>query len=166
MYERQTQLLPPHPYQSDWWSWPLLIRPIWYFYEPDGGVQRGVLLIGNPVIWYDGLVAVAACLWAGLRRRSAAIGGAGLLWIVSLAIWAAIPKSLGFFYYYHLSGIFLCVAIAAAFHAFPQSRRRYLDEIFLFAALFAFFHFWPILSAAPLDGPGAFNRWMWFDRWR
>ncbi|MFV1920283.1 phospholipid carrier-dependent glycosyltransferase [Sphingomonas sp. MJ1 (PH-R8)] len=166
MYERQTQLLPPHPYQSDWWSWPLLIRPIWYFYEPDGGVQRGVLLIGNPVIWYGGLVAVAACLWAGLRRRSAAIGGAGLLWVASLALWAAIPKSLGFFYYYHLSGIFLCVAIAAAFHAFPQSRRRYLDEIFLFAALFAFFHFWPILSAAPLDGPGAFNRWMWFDSWR
>ena len=23
----------PHTYQSDWWSWPLMIRPIWYFYE-------------------------------------------------------------------------------------------------------------------------------------
>ncbi|MFV0624743.1 phospholipid carrier-dependent glycosyltransferase [Sphingomonas sp. ac-8] len=166
MYARQTQLLPSHPYQSDWWSWPLLVRPIWYFYEQDQGVQRGVLLIGNPAIWYGGLAAVAACLWAGWRRRAVAAGGAGLLWVASLGIWAAVPKSLGFFYYYHLSGIFLCVAIPAAFHAWPQSRRRHFDEVVLFAALFCFLHFWPILSAAPLSGPGAFNRWMWFHSWR
>lgn len=166
MYARQTQVLPPHTYQSDWWSWPLLIRPIWYFYEPDQGVQRGILLLGNPAIMWGGMVAVAACLWAGWRQRSPAILGSGLLWIASVGIWAAIPKSLGFYYYYHLSGIFLCVAISAAFQAYPALRRRRLDEWFGFLALFAFFHFWPIISAAALDGPQAFNRWMWFDSWR
>jgi len=28
MYAQQTQVLPPHTYQSSWWSWPLMIRPI------------------------------------------------------------------------------------------------------------------------------------------
>ncbi len=32
MYRQQTQILPPHTYQSGWWTWPLDIRPIWYLY--------------------------------------------------------------------------------------------------------------------------------------
>src|SRR6201999_2226396 len=28
MYAQQTQVLPHHNYQSSWWTWPLLIRPI------------------------------------------------------------------------------------------------------------------------------------------
>lgn len=29
MYGQQTQVLPHHTYQSHWWSWPLMLRPIW-----------------------------------------------------------------------------------------------------------------------------------------
>jgi dolichyl-phosphate-mannose--protein O-mannosyl transferase len=28
MYHQQTQVLPHHPYQSSWWTWPLMIRAI------------------------------------------------------------------------------------------------------------------------------------------
>ncbi len=166
MYARQTQILAAHPYQSSWWTWPLLIRPIWYFYEPDNGVQRGVLLLGNPAIMWGGLVAVAVCLWTGWRRRMPALVGVGLLWVGSLAVWAAIPKSLGFYYYYHLSGIWLCMALAAAFDAHRRGRWARADEWFALIAILLFAYFHPIISAAPLSGPQAFNRWMWFDSWR
>ena len=33
IYEQQTQPLARHPYQSEWWQWPLIGRPIWYLYE-------------------------------------------------------------------------------------------------------------------------------------
>ncbi|KQM98301.1 glycosyltransferase family 39 protein [Sphingomonas sp. Leaf25] len=166
MYQRQTQILAPHPYQSSWWSWPLLLRPIWYFYEPDGGVQRGVLLLGNPAIMWGGLAAVALCLWSGIRRRSDALTGVALLWIGSIAVWAAIPKSLGFYYYYHLSGIWLCLALAAAFHAHGRGRWRHADEWFGYLSIALFVYFYPIISAAALAGPQSFNRWMWFPGWR
>ena len=54
MYHQQTQILPSHPYQSSWWSWPFMVRPIWYLYERADGAQRGVLLIGNLAILYGG----------------------------------------------------------------------------------------------------------------
>jgi dolichyl-phosphate-mannose-protein mannosyltransferase len=41
MYALQTQVLKQHTYQSDWWSWPLMIRPIWYFYEWDRARSAG-----------------------------------------------------------------------------------------------------------------------------
>ena len=114
MWKLQTQVLTPHNYQSDWWSWPLMLRPIWYFYEPDQGAQRGVLLIGNPAIMWGGLVAVAACWWAGLRGKAGPPLAAAMLWTVSFGVWAVIPKSLGFYYYYYLAGIILSAVLAVA----------------------------------------------------
>lgn len=165
MLARQTQVLPPHTYQSNWWTWPLMIRPIWYLYEPVDGAQRGVLMLGNPAVMWGGLVAVALCLWGAVRERSVALGVAAGLWIGSYAMWAIIPKSLGFFYYYYLSSIWLCVAIAVAFDHFGHGKQRYWDEAFLVLAAGLFVYFYPILSAAALPGPRAFLKWMWFSTW-
>jgi dolichyl-phosphate-mannose--protein O-mannosyl transferase len=164
MYASQVQVLPPHTYQSSWWSWPLDIRPIWYFYEPVAGIQRGILLVGNPAVMWGGLIAVAACGWRWLRTRDTAAGAAAGLWIGGFAIWALIPKSLGFFYYYYLPSIWLGVALAVAFDR-TSRRLRYWDEAYLVLVATLFVHFYPILSAAALSGPQAFQRWMWFPTW-
>jgi dolichyl-phosphate-mannose--protein O-mannosyl transferase len=165
MYAQQTQVLPPHPYQSVWWTWPLMIRPIWYLYERADDAQRGILMIGNPAVLWGGLIAVAACLWGGWRdgdRRRLAVAG---LWIFSLGLWALIPKSLGFFYYYHLSSIWLALPIAAALDRHAVGRWRGWDEAYLALVLGLFIYFFPIISALPLAGPGSFRHWMWFPTW-
>ena len=162
MYLRQKQVLPHHTYQSPWWTWPLLIRPIWYLYEPADGAQRGILLIGNPVVMWGGLVAVAALYWGWVKSGSARLLGPALLWTLAFAQFALIPKSLGFYYYYYPASVFLCVAIAAAF---DHWRLRGWDEAFLLAAFATALYFLPVLSAQALTDPGAFRRWTWFASW-
>lgn len=164
MYQQQTQVLPPHPYQSSWWTWPLMVRPIWYLYEVVDGAQRGILLIGNPAILWGGLIAVGYCLWAGWRRGAAKLGGAAAIWLASLLIWAIIPKSLGFFYYYYPSTIFLCLALAATLDDL-RLRHPHWDEAFVAISAGLFVLFYPILSAAALPGAQAFRYWMWFPSW-
>ncbi|MDF7776660.1 phospholipid carrier-dependent glycosyltransferase [Sphingomonas sp. AOB5] len=166
MYAAQTQVLSHHTYQSDWWSWPIMERPIWYLYEYNNGAQRGVLLIGNPMIMWGGLIAVGYCLWNWFRTRAILPLAMALLWIASLAIYIVIPKSLGFFYYYHLSGIFICFALPVAFDRYDAGRKRGYEEWFLAAALLLFVYFYPIISAMPLSDGRAFEHWMWFDSWR
>ena len=165
MFHQQTQVLPPHTYQSSWWTWPLDIRPIWYLYEPVDGAQRGILMLGNPAVIWGGLVAVLACGWRWLRTRDIASGAAAMLWVGSIAMWALIPKSLGFFYYYYLSTIWLPIAIAVAFDRYASPRLRYWDEAFLLLTAILFVHFYPIIAATALSGPQAFHRWMWFSTW-
>ncbi|SOB88333.1 Dolichyl-phosphate-mannose-protein mannosyltransferase [Sphingomonas guangdongensis] len=166
MYKLQTQVLQAHPYQSGWLSWPFAIRPIWYLYEPVDGAVRGILYLGNPLVMWGGLVAVAWLGWHWWRTRVPVAGALALLWAASLAIWAAIPKSLGFYYYYHLSGVFLCVAIPAAFHLHAGAKpSRALFWFAVFAGAL-FIRFLPILSAAALPNDQAFTQWMWLDSWR
>lgn len=158
--------LPHHPYQSSWWTWPLDLRPIWYLYEPVDGVQRGILMLGNPAVMWGGLVAVAACFYAGIRDRVRPMLAIALLWAGSYGVWIVIPKKVGFFYYYYLPSIFLGLAIAAALERYAEPRFKFASEAGLALALALFAGFFPIISAAPLDGDQAFLRWMWFDSWR
>jgi dolichyl-phosphate-mannose-protein mannosyltransferase len=164
MYHRQTQVLPPHTYQSDWWTWPLMVRPIWYLYEQADGAQRGIWLIGNPAIAWGGLGAVAACWWGWTRTGSSRVLAPACLWAAGLLQFAAIPKSLGFYYYYYPSGIFLSVALAVAFDHW-RARTRGWDEAFLLLAFALALFFLPVLSAQALTDAGAFRRWTWFASW-
>ncbi|WP_375397181.1 glycosyltransferase family 39 protein [uncultured Sphingomonas sp.] len=165
MYAAQTQMLPAHTYQASWWTWPLMIRPIWYLYENVDGAERGILMIGNPAVLWGGLVAVAACLYGAARDRSGTLLFAALLWIGSYAVWIIIPKSIGFFYYYYLPSIFLCVALAAACDHFARGRLQRWDEAFVGLAFGLTVYFFPIISAAALANDQAFLHWMWLKTW-
>lgn len=164
MYEQQVQVLPHHTYQSDWWTWPLLIRPIWYLYEVTDGAQRGILMIGNPLLMWGGLVAVAACLWGWVTSRSPRLLAAFALWAGSVAIFALIPKSLGFYYYYYPSSIFIVIAIAAVFDHW-RARLGKWDERLVIAAFILALSYFPVLSAQALGSPRAFQYWTWLPSW-
>jgi hypothetical protein len=59
----------PHLWGSPWWSWPIMLRPIRYFYgaNPDGAL-RIVLAIGNPLVWWASTLAVVAGLVEVARK--------------------------------------------------------------------------------------------------
>ncbi|WP_375249107.1 glycosyltransferase family 39 protein [Sphingomonas sp.] len=164
MYLRQTQVLPPHTYQSNWRTWPLMIRPIWYLYEPVAGVQRGILMIGNPAVMWGGLVAVAACYAGWVRNGAARLLAAAALWTFAVGIFAVIPKSLGFYYYYYPASVFLAVVLAVALEQW-RARLGGWIELYLALAATLTLYFLPVLSAEPLAHAGAFRRWTWFASW-
>ena len=166
MARMQRGVIEPHPYQSGWQEWVLNWRAIWYLYEPVDGAQRGVLLIGNPLTMLLGLPALGWCAWIALTKRRGAEIALVVLYTVSLGFWIVADKPVQFYYHYFLPGSFLLGALALALDTLWARGRRWLAVLPLVgsAALFAWFY--PILSAAPLSGPGAFAQWMWLDSWR
>lgn len=166
MLALQTQQLKNHPYQSTWSQWVGNARAIWYLYENVDGAQRGVLLVGNPFSMLVGLIGAAWCTWAGVVDKRRDMLGVAVLYLVSIGFWMVAAKSVQFYYHYFLPSIFLMAALALTLDEFWQRKSRAVPLIVLgiSAALFAWFY--PILSAAELDGPQAFNKWMWYDGWR
>jgi dolichyl-phosphate-mannose-protein mannosyltransferase len=81
MAEFSLGLAAEHPYASRPWSWPLLVRPVAYYYvgdKPPGTVAH-ILGMGNPAVFWGGSLAVlyAAYRWAmvlGWRRLLAVFG--------------------------------------------------------------------------------------------
>lgn len=166
MLAMQTQVPLPHPYQSVWWQWAGNIRSIWYLYEEIDGAQRGVMLIGNPVTMLAGLPALAWCAWAWLRQGRPDCAALAVLYAASLALWVVAPKAVQFYFHYFLPAMFLSAALALACERLWQRGERLVPTSLVGGACAAFAFWFPILSAAPLDGGQAFLDWAWTEGWR
>ena len=162
----QESVVEPHPYQSQWFEWLLNWRAIWYLYETVDGAQRGVLLIGNPLTMLLGLPALAWCAWAGIARRRRDALAVAALYAAGIGFWIVVNKPIQFYYHYFLPSCFLLAGLALALdEVWKRGRRRSVLGV-LAASLLLFAWFYPILSAAPLEGAHSFARWMWLDSWR
>ena len=65
-----------HPFQSPWWQWPFILKPMWFAqdsYEP-AGYASTIMCMGNPWVFYLGAIAMlgalAACVLKYLNLRS------------------------------------------------------------------------------------------------
>jgi len=169
MLELQQSTLQPHPYMSRWYEWIVNWRAIWYLYENLDGAQRGVLLIGNPLTMLISLPALAWCAFAGFFRRNRAALCVFALYAVSFGMWIVAPKPIQFYYHYLLPSCFLIAALALALDDLWRRggrARRGAAIAVVAASCGVFAWFYPIISSAPLDGPQAFQKWMWLESWR
>jgi len=166
MLTLQEQVVSPHTYQSVWYEWVTNWRAIWYLYEPADGAQRGIMLIGNPLTVLLALPALAWCAWAGIARRRWDALAVTVLYAASLGLWILASKPVQFYYHYLLPSVFLIAALALALDALWRRGWHWIPILVLAGSLGMFAFFWPILTAAPLDGPNAFLRWTWLDSWR
>lgn len=71
-----------------------------------------------------------------------------------------------FYYHYLVPSTALLAALALALDAWWRGGHRAAALTVLAGSCATFAWFYPILSAAPLSGEQAFNRWMWIDSWR
>ncbi|MEM7689925.1 MAG: phospholipid carrier-dependent glycosyltransferase [Pseudomonadota bacterium] len=165
--ELQGQVLMPHTYQSTWPQWVTNTRGIWYLYEFTDNAQRGVLLIGNPVTMWLGLPALVWCLIAGLYRMNWPRVAVAVGYGVALGFWLIAPKPVQFYYHYTIPSVFLLAALAFALGDLRQSEKyRWISTAVLLASVGMFAVFYPILTAAPLEGPMSFAKWTWLNGWR
>lgn len=171
-----------HPYSSPWDTWPIMMRPI-FLYVSSGGAM--IYSLGNPIIFWAGLPALAFVLWQGLRglrarfdeatgrlslsgslgREQAALLFVVLTYLAFLLPWAIQPRLL-FIYHYLPSLAFLLLALAYAIHWLwqrPWSRAPAIA--FLAAAALTFVYFYPHLAAVDVSD-GLKDSYFWFSSWR
>lgn len=166
MLKLQDSVVKPHLYQSRWWQWVFNIRPIWFFYSPWDGAQRGVLCLGNPFTMLAGLPALLLCLWAGVRKGDRLRGAVVVLYAASLVFWAINGKPVQFYYHYALASVFLMAALALVLADWWEQRRRWPGALVVVLSGMMFVGFYPILSAGALPGKLSYRDYTWLDSWR
>ena len=70
MYTYHSTLSETHPFESSWYQWPIMYKPVWYYVGYYGGnVKSTIVGIGNPVIWWTGIVASLYVLVRTIAKR-------------------------------------------------------------------------------------------------
>jgi dolichyl-phosphate-mannose--protein O-mannosyl transferase len=162
MLDFHTELGGDHPYQSPPWSWPLLQRPVAYWFGDEGGAYREILATGNPVAWWAGLVALLALVvtwaragWDWWRPEPVILGAAGATFLPWLVLSG--DRSQTFLWYFLPTLPFVYLALGC-FAAWAWSSARVTPRAaagIIGVLVIVGFGFWlPIATALPLDPDG------------
>jgi dolichyl-phosphate-mannose--protein O-mannosyl transferase len=112
-----------HPYSSKWWTWPFLLRPVWYHFKDVPGDASHVVGVwggGNPLLWWGGFAAIIVALARGIRERHLASVFLVTAFILHYVVWSWIGRTL--FQYHYLPSLYasllaLGMALAALWRA-------------------------------------------------
>ncbi len=155
MYWYHSSLTAPHPAGSPWWSWPLVLKPVyWYFGASTGGDNAYIYDAGNVVLFWAGLVAFFWCAVAAIRARSVPLAFVVFAGLVQYVAWIPIGRVL-FFYHFFTVLPFYLLALAAALAFLWETGRARLVIGYLAVAAAAFAYFYPFTSAQPFPGAQA-----------
>lgn len=169
MVRLQDSVVKKHTYMTVWWQWVLDLRGIWYLYENVDGSQRGILLVGNPVSMWTGLVALGWCLWAGIRKGRRDALACAVFYLAAIGMWVGNGKPVQFYYHYLLPGTFLITCLALALDEAWRQRSPLWPRVaalVIAANLAMWAWFLPLQTAAALSGgKAAYKAWMILPGW-
>jgi dolichyl-phosphate-mannose-protein mannosyltransferase len=166
MWNYHSGLKEGHPYSSTWWTWPLMLRPVWYYFVSKDGTDTGIWAIGNAAVWWASVPALLCAAYLARKERNPALGIVSLLGFGMWLAWAIKPRPLDFMHYFFECVPFTCIALAylgwRLYHSGDEVQRRFA-VVFASAAATWFVFYYPLLSALTVPD-GYFRLHIWLDR--
>ncbi|MEA5047669.1 MAG: glycosyltransferase family 39 protein [Eubacteriales bacterium] len=157
MYNYHAHLKATHPYQSNWYSWPFTVKPMWYYFNGYTSATKISTLSasGNPAVWWVSTVGSASLLWLRLSGKIKPDRALQVFFVGVLANylpWVLVPRCT-FIYHFFATVPFILMATV---YALQKLEQRYRDASFLkwvwvgFALLF-FVLLYPGISGLPVS---------------
>ena len=159
-----------HTYASKFWSWPLLLRPIWFYFKADywntpAARVYGILCIGNPAIFWLIPAIIGNLLWDFLRKKSA-VSGLVLLGFFTQWLFPFALMKLTFFHYFYTAMPFVAMGlgllIIRVWRTGKFGRGIVIAYLVLVAAMFVYWY--PLLTGLSIP-QWYYNQHMWFRSW-
>jgi predicted membrane-bound dolichyl-phosphate-mannose-protein mannosyltransferase/Gpi18-like mannosyltransferase len=155
MYWYHSGLTSPHPAASPWWSWPVVLKPVyWYFGQSDGGNNAYIYDAGNFALFWGALAATAWCAIAAIRARSVALGMVVFAFLVQYVAWVPISRVLFFYHFFTALPFYLLLLSVWLAYLWETGRRSWVTA-YLAVAAAVFVYFYPFISGQPIPGSQA-----------
>lgn len=173
-----------HPFYSPWYEWPLIIKPMWYYSDSIRNYTTAstIASMGNPAVWWIGLIGLAALLCLKIRDHVVTRPGIGLslyterdetsagIVLVAFAAqfipWTLVPRGT-YIYHYFASVPFIILCTLLCLERLSEKRNKLAGivlAVWIAAAAVLFIAFFPYASGLEVN-TGWLNAMKWFDGW-
>ena len=155
MYWYHSGLTSPHPAASPWWSWPLILKPVyWYFGQSDNANNAYIYDAGNIALFWGALAATVWCVIAAIRARSVALGFVVFAMLVQYVAWIPISRVLFFYHFFTALPFYLLLLSVWLGYLWETGRKGFVIS-YLAVAGAVFVYFYPFVSGQPVPGSQA-----------
>jgi len=162
MFHYHADLRADHPFGSAWWSWPLMLRPLWIYSGSSDGITAQIVSFGNPALWWPSIPMMLATLWLAVKRRDKI---AAFILIPFLAQWLffiPIPRVL--FIYHFFPNVLFMILASTLWMERLRGRWKWGVIGYLTLNVAAFGFFYPVISGHPMS-EGYWDSLRWLLAW-
>ncbi len=159
-----------HAFESQWWSWPLNIRPVFLF-QGQGypeGYMSSMSTMGNPLIWWGGLGAVITLIViritkGRLGQRTMFISIAALSQYLP---WVLVPRTT-FIYHYFATVPFLILLMGVLAKYLIERTKHGKKAVFIYlgVCLVLFAMFYPVTTGTEVSRWYSDHFLRWLPSW-
>jgi dolichyl-phosphate-mannose--protein O-mannosyl transferase len=180
MYDYHSKLTATHAFSSPAISWPIVLRPLWAFINSESyayGLVNSINFLGNPAIWWTGLIAMIALLVWSIYSFKTVPMFITVGFLTNYMVWVLVPR-IAFIYHYFASVPFIILAIcywaSFSWEVKKAGKKNILQKKsmpswswipIVIIALILFIWFYPVLSGETMTQSYA-KTLRWFGSWQ
>ncbi len=166
MFSYHKDLESVHSFASNWYTWPLMLRPVWYYMGTglNPGQAAGISGMGNPIVWWASSAAVLWLFWQQCSGKGTRPGGAvTVLYLTQLLPWMLVPRCT-FLYHYFPSLVFAILALVLwlgrLWEKHPKAARRLMAVLLALSGI-TFLFLLPAVNGMTIPvGWAHLTRWL------
>ncbi|MCX7922323.1 MAG: glycosyltransferase family 39 protein [Clostridia bacterium] len=149
MLNYHSNLVADHPFKSEWWEWPLDLKPMWFYSGANlpEGVASTIASFGNPAIWWVGIIGIFAAMIIAILKKDKKMVVVFVAIAFQYAPWMFVNR-LVFIYHFFSTVPFVIMSIVYVIKSlldrYPQAKYLVYAYLVVVAALFIIYY--PVLS--------------------
>lgn len=150
MLSYHSNLNAEHFFSSAWYTWPFIIKPIWYSVTRTGDTVSSISAFGNPAVWLAMTVCIVYVLYGCLRKKDEKCMFILAGYLGCFLPWIAITR-LAFIYHYFPATVFGVLAIGYSAGKIAEKAGEKKKYLLLYPLLvfICFMIFFPVISGVP-----------------
>lgn len=169
MYSYHSGLTSDHAFGSPWYTWPVMVRPIYYYSGSQAnladGMATSIVSLGNPLVWWTGLACIIPAGFYAWKKRDKGMMMAFVGFAVQYLPWVLVTR-VCFIYHYFTAVPFVIFMIVYVIKNLIEDGviSKHVMWIYLALVLILFIMFYPVLTAREVSREYV-NNLRWFSTW-
>lgn len=167
MYDFHAHLKATHPWSSKWWSWPVMLKPVYMYSGTIDDKSGYISTFGNPALWWVGIPCMIAMLWLAIKNHSKVAIFILIPFLTQWLIFSAIGRCL-FIYHFYPNVLFLVLAVTFCMNWIWSrcSWSKWPVSVYLMIVVACFAAFFPAISGYPMtehywQSVSWIREWIW-----
>lgn len=149
MLSYHTSVTQAHAFSSRWYEWLCNKRPLLDSFQIlSDETFSSVICMGNPIIWWTGLIALIALLYNWLKYHDSKAGFLCTAYSIQLIPWLFITRTT-FIYHYFASSLFLILSLGYFLQKLLAKKHKLFVILFFIVVIITLISFYPSLVGIP-----------------
>lgn len=165
MYKYHVDLEAEHPYTSPWYTWFIMKKPVWYYVDIyNGGGYSTISGIGNPLIWWFGLIAMIYVLIKGIIKHKKECNFIVIGVLTAILPYLFIGRIMFLYHYFPVIPFMMLSIVMLIKDIENKTKFKYISMIYGIIILITFIYFYPVVSGMNVSRD-YIESTKWLDTW-